>query len=174
MTTNEPVATELDARFSGSNATATPWDHARRALADARIYWITTVRHDLRPHVTPLIGLFIDDAFYFCAGPGEQKAKNIVDNSNCAVVTGCNTYGEGLDVVVEGNAVRIVEEARLLELAGAFETKYGSDWRFEVRDSAFHHEGGEAWVYEVSPRKVLGFEKGDPPGQTRWRFGLTP
>jgi hypothetical protein len=169
----EPVSTELDSRYSASDAKPTSWEDAQRALTEARIYWITTVRHDLRPHVTPLIGLWVDDTFVFCTGPGEQKAKNIVDNSNCAVVTGCNTYGEGLDVVVEGNAVRIVEEARLLELSEAFETKYGSEWHFEVRDSAFHHEGGEAWVYEVAPNKVLGFEKGDPPGQTRWRFGPT-
>ncbi|HZB40164.1 MAG TPA: pyridoxamine 5'-phosphate oxidase family protein, partial [Ilumatobacter sp.] len=142
----EPVATELDTRFSGSDAKATPWDQARRALTEARIYWITTVRHDLRPHVTPLIGLFIDDTFYFCTGPDEQKAKNIVDNSNCAVVTGSNTYGEGLDIVVEGNADRLVEEARLQELARQFVEKYGPEWQFEVRDSAFHHTGGEAWV----------------------------
>jgi Pyridoxamine 5'-phosphate oxidase len=166
----EPIATELDVRFSGSQARATPWDTARDALTDARIYWITTVRHDLRPHVTPLIGLFIGDAFYFCTGPDEQKAKNIVDNSNCAVVTGCNTYGQGLDVVLEGNADRIVEEARLVELAQAFVSKYGSDWQFEVRDSAFHHEGGEAWVYEVVPDKVLGFDKSAPGSQTRWQF----
>ena len=166
----EPVATELDTRFSGSDAKATPWDQARRALTEARIYWITTVRHDLRPHVTPLIGLFIDDTFYFCTGPDEQKAKNIVDNSNCAVVTGSNTYGEGLDIVVEGNADRLVEEARLQELARQFVEKYGPEWQFEVRDSAFHHTGGEAWVYQVAPKKVLGFDKGDPGGQTRWRF----
>ena len=163
-------ATELDSRFSASDAKPASWDDARRALTEARIYWITTVRHDLRPHVTPLIGLWIDDAFFFCTGPGEQKARNIVENSNCAVVTGCNTYGEGLDLVVEGNAARVVEEARLVELAEAFETKYGSEWHFDVRDSAFHHEGGEAWAYEVAPAKVLGFEKGDPSGQTRWRF----
>jgi general stress protein 26 len=165
-----PASTELDTRFSASDASATPWDDAQRALTDAGIYWITTVRHDLRPHVTPLIGLWIDDAFYFCTGPGEQKAKNIVDNSNCVVLTGSNTYGEGLDVVVEGNAERVVEQARLDDLAGAFVAKYGDDWRFEVRDSAFHHAGGEAWVYEVVPNKVLGFEKGNQPGQTRWRF----
>jgi nitroimidazol reductase NimA-like FMN-containing flavoprotein (pyridoxamine 5'-phosphate oxidase superfamily) len=165
-----PASTDLDIRFSSSDAVATPWHDARQALADARIYWITTVRHDLRPHVTPLIGLWIDDKFYFCTGPGEQKAKNIVDNSNCAVVTGSNTYGEGLDIVVEGNAERVVEEAALEELSRQFVSKYGDDWRFEVRDSAFHHEGGEAWVYEVEPNKVLGFEKGDRPGQTRWSF----
>ena len=170
MTARQPVTTELDVRFSGPDAVATPWTGGEQALTDARIYWITTVRHDLRPHVTPLIGLWIDERFYFCTGPGEQKAKNIVDNSNCAVVTGTNAYGEGLDVVVEGNAERVVEEARLQELARQFVTKYGDEWRFEVGEAAFHHEGGEAWVYEVTPSKVLGFEKGDPPGQTRWQF----
>jgi general stress protein 26 len=168
--TQGPVATELDSRFSGPDAQPASWENARRALTDARIYWITTVRHDLRPHVTPLIGLWIDDTFYFCTGPGEQKAKNIVENSNCAVVTGCNTYEEGVDIVVEGNAERVVEQARLADLAREYEAKYGAEWHFDVRDSAFHHGGGEAWVYEVTPDKALGFDKGDPPGQTRWQF----
>lgn len=170
----EPVSTELDSRFSASDATPTSWEDARRVLSDARIYWLTTVRHDLRPHVTPLIGLWIDDSFCFCTGPGEQKAKNIVDNSNCVVLTGCNTYDEGLDVVVEGHAERVVEEAHLLTLAEQFLTKYGDEWRFEVRESAFHHEGGEAWVFEVAPDKVLGFVRGDRPGQTRWMFEPRP
>ena len=170
ITMNAPASTELDTRFSGPDAAATPWADGRQELTDARIYWITTVRHDLRPHVTPLIGLWLDDRLYFCTGPGEQKAKNIVDNSNCAVVTGNNAYGRGLDVVVEGNAERVLEEARLEQLAEQFVSKYGDDWRFEVREAAFHHQGGEAWVYEVVPTKVLGFEKGDPPGQTRWTF----
>ena len=170
MTTREPLATELDQRFSGADAQVTPWAAGRRALSDAGIYWLATLRDDLRPHVTPLIGLFRDDAFYFCTGPTEQKARNIVQNANCTVTTGCNTYAEGLDVVLEGSAQRVVEEAELQELADQYVAKYGTDWQFEVRDSAFHHEGGEAWVYEVVPEKVFGFQRGDPPGQTRWRF----
>jgi hypothetical protein len=120
--------------------------------------------------VTPLIGLFRDDVFYFCTGPTEQKAKNIVQNANCSVTTGSNRYSDGLDIVVEGSAQRVVEELALQELAQQYVVKYGTDWQFEVRDSAFHHEGGEAWVYEVMPEKAFGFQRGDPPGQTRWRF----
>ena len=44
-----PNATELDSRFSGGDAKPTPWTDAQRALTDARIYWLTTARHDLRP-----------------------------------------------------------------------------------------------------------------------------
>ena len=117
MTERQPRTTELDQRFSSPEARATPWDDARSTLTDAKIYWLSTIRDDLRPHVTPLIGLFIDDTFVFCTGPAEQKAKNIVQNANCSVTTGCNTYDSGLDIVVEGSVERVVEEARLRELA---------------------------------------------------------
>jgi hypothetical protein len=170
MTRREPPATELDTRFSMPDAQPTSWDEARQALTDAKIYWLSTIFHDERPHVTPLIGLFVDDAVYFCTGPDEQKAKNIVQNASCSVTTGCNTYESGLDIVVNGSAERVVEEARLTELASAYVDKYGDDWRFEVRDAAFHHGGGEAWVYEVAPHVAFGFRKGAAAGQTRWHF----
>ena len=138
----EPLSTELDQRFSGADAKPSvlgaTLSGPSPTLASTGSRRFATI---LRPHVTPLIGLFIDDTFYFCTGPGEQKAKNIVDNSNCAVVTGSNTYGEGLDIVVEGNAERVVEQVRLVELAREYEAKYGAEWHFEVRDSAFHHGG---------------------------------
>ena len=77
---------------------------------------------------------------------------------------------EGLDLVVECDAVRVSDEARRRSLADAFEAKYGSDWRFTVRDGAFHGEGGDAMVYAVRPRTAFGFNKGEQFSQTRWRF----
>ena len=49
-------------------------------------------------------------------------------------------------------------------------TKYDGDWQYDVRDGAFHHEPGVAHVFEVRPRKVLSFAKGEF-AQTRFRFG---
>ena len=46
--------TTLDARFSDPAATAAGWDETRRALEDAQLSWICTVRADGRPHLTPL------------------------------------------------------------------------------------------------------------------------
>ena len=51
----------------------------------------------------------------------------------------------------------------------AWEEKYDGDWVFEVRDGAFHHGGGTAHVFEVEPRRILAFAKGDF-AQTRFRF----
>ena len=53
----EPV-TELGA-FSSPTARPTDWAMARAGLRDAPLYWLATVRPDRRPHVTPLIGIWL-------------------------------------------------------------------------------------------------------------------
>lgn len=119
--------------------------------------------------MAPLPAVWDDDALHFCTGPDEQKGKNLQRNPKCALTTGVNTWNQGFDLVVEGEAVRVVDEARLQELADGWLAKYGEDWHFEVADHAFGGDGGEAWVYAVRPAKLLGFAK-DPHAQTRWRF----
>jgi general stress protein 26 len=167
MTTIEPVA-ELDARFSSPEATPLPWETASALLTQAEVYWLTTVRPDGRPHVTPLLAVWQDEALYFCTGPTERKADNLAHNAHCILTTGCNTFAEGVDLVVEGDAKQINDEAVLQRLADQWATKY--DWHFDVRDGAFYGDGGRADVYEVRPAKVLGFGKGETFSQTRWRF----
>jgi nitroimidazol reductase NimA-like FMN-containing flavoprotein (pyridoxamine 5'-phosphate oxidase superfamily) len=171
MEVAEPKA-ELDARFSSTGASPTEWSEARRRLEEAEIFWISTVRRDGRPHVTPLIAVWFDDGLYFCTGPTERKAKNLAHNQHCILTTGCNDIDAGLDLVVEGDAVQVTDEARLRRIADLYESKYGRDWRFGVRDGAFVHQNGEgvALVYEVAPRQAFGFRKGDEFSQTRWRF----
>lgn len=163
------ITTDLDARFSDENATATSWEEGRRRLAEAPVYWLTTVRPEGRPHMTPLIGVWLDDAMHFCTGADERKAHNLEHNARCILSTGCNTYDEGLDVIVEGEAVRVDDDATLQRLADAWEAKYGKDWHFEVRDGAFEAGQGPALVFRVAPVTVFGFAKGRF-GQTRWRF----
>ena len=102
----QPV-TELDARFSDPAAVAADWDQTRRALEDAELFWIATVRADGRPHVTPLVAIWLDDAIHFATGFGEQKAVNLRTNQNVILTTGCNEWERGLDVVVEGEAVQV-------------------------------------------------------------------
>jgi hypothetical protein len=169
---SEP-ATELDHRYSSDGAAAVSWDEARRQLQEAELFWISTVRPDGRPHVTPLISVLLDGALHFCTGPEERKAKNLDRNPSCILMTGCNALGKGLDVVVEGEALRIRDEVRLQRIADAYVSKYGNDWRFSVRDGAFVHgpdEGAIAVVFEVVPKTAFGFRKGEEFSQTRWRF----
>lgn len=161
---------ELDSRFSDPNAAPTPWPVALEALERAELYWLSTVRGDGRPHVTPLIGVVEDGAVHFCTGLGEQKARNLGHNNRVALTTGENTWAKGLDVVVEGAAVRITGGDALQRLADAYEAKYGSEWHFDVGDGVFVHSGdSEAAVFRIEPAKVLAFAK-DPHGQTTYRL----
>jgi uncharacterized pyridoxamine 5'-phosphate oxidase family protein len=169
MAANEPV-TDLDPGYSTPGATPTPWAVAHDRLTEAKVFWLSTVRPDGRPHVTPLIAIWLDGALYFCTGPEERKAKNLAENPHCILTTGCNSYDEGFDIVVEGEARRLTDEDILRRVAAAYEAKYGSDWHFDVRDGAFVHGPGVALVFEVPPAKAFGFGKGDTFSQTRWLF----
>jgi len=171
MSVPAPTA-ELDTRFSSPNATARPWSDVVDALERAEIFWLSTVRRDGRPHVTPLPAMWLDGSLYFCTGPEEQKAKNIEANPHCVLTTGNDRYRSGLDVVVEGSAVRTTDDSLLRRLAAIWASKL--DWAFDVSDGAFHDPGtdtgGTAHVYAVAPTKVLAFGKGEPFSQTRYRF----
>jgi hypothetical protein len=45
---------EQDLRFGDPDAPPTPWADVLRVLETAELFWISTVRGDGRPHVTPL------------------------------------------------------------------------------------------------------------------------
>jgi nitroimidazol reductase NimA-like FMN-containing flavoprotein (pyridoxamine 5'-phosphate oxidase superfamily) len=168
MPDTEPRA-QLDPRFSEPDATATPWADVRATLEAAELFWISTVRADGRPHVTPLPAVWHDDALHFCTGADEQKGVNIARNPRCVLTTGTNAWKVGVDVVVEGAAARVTDDARLRVLADLWSSKYDGDWQYDVEDGAFHHEGGEALVYRVAPAKVLAFAKGSF-AQTRFTW----
>ncbi len=170
MTSSEPVP-ELDLRFSDPNAVPTPWETVRQVLESAELFWISTVRSSGRPHVTPLPAVWQRDRLHFCTGPGEQKAVNLEHNAACVLTTGTNQWKAGLDLCVEGRARRVTDESLLRELAAAWATKYDGDWQYHVKDGAFQHEAGVAHVFEVEPRSILAFAKGDF-AQTRYRFEL--
>ena len=153
--------TELDERFSDAGTAPTPWADTLAVLESAELFWITTVRADGRPHVTPLVAVWHDGALHFCTGPGEQKAVNLDHGAHVALTTGCNRWDGGLDVVVEGEARRVTDVAVLRQLAAAWATKWDGRWQFEPADGGFGHEdGGPALVFAVRPAKVLAFAKG--------------
>ena len=178
MPAAEPT-TDLDERFSGPDATAVPWADVVAAIERAEIFWLSTVRRDGRPHVTPLPAMWLDGVLHFCTGPEEQKARNLAANPNCILTTGTDRFLSGLDIVVEGRAERVTDAPRLEALAAMWMAKLG--WPFEVVDGGFREMESEiagqdfearasAHVFGVRPTKVLAFGKGEPFSQTRYRF----
>ncbi len=168
MATQAPIA-KLEPRFSTPGASPTAWSEAIETLETAMIYWLSTVKPNGQPHVTPLIAVWLDGSIYFCSGEDERKAKNIAANPLCALTTGCNLMSEGLDIVLEGEAIRVSDATKLQRIAELYKTKY--DWNFEVRDGGLVGDSGNvAIAFEISPTQGFGFGKGETFSQTRWTF----
>lgn len=156
--------------FSEPGSTAVPWATVERVLRESEMFWLSTVRGDGRPHVAPLPAMWLDGKPHFCTGAHEQKARNLASNPHCVLTTGSSSYRSGLDVVVEGTATQLSDEAVLHRLARMWQEKL--DWPFEVVDGQFRDPGTEthrAPVFAVTPTKVLAFSKA-PYSQTRYRF----
>jgi general stress protein 26 len=175
---SEPVV-ELNADFSSAAATAVPWIDVVAVLERAEIFWISTVRTDGRPHVTPLPAMWLNGALHFGTGLDEQKGRNLTRNPNCVLTTGSNSYRQGLDVVVEGRAERVMDRPTLERLAELWLSKIG--WPYDVVEDGIRHrpEGpqpetadvqGVVPIFAVRPSKVLSFGRAERFTQTRYRF----
>jgi general stress protein 26 len=167
MNATEPRA-QLVEEFSDPNAVATPWVEVVEILESAEMFWLSTVRRDGRPHVTPLPAMWLANRLHFCTGSYEQKAKNIEANPHCVLTTGVSSYRSGLDVVVEGTVGRITDHSTLIRLANLWQDKIG--WTFAVGDGVFlDSQAGNhpAEVFAVIPSKILAFRKA-PYSQTRF------
>jgi hypothetical protein len=162
--------TTLDTRYSGDQAEVIPWPKALDLLERAELFWVSSVRFDGRPHVTPVVAVWTDGALYFGSGPTEQKSRNLAANPHCAVTTGCNRWDEGTDIVLHGDVEIVRDPSQLQRVADAFFAKYGSHWSFEVADDGTFNGPGGALVYQLIPTQALGFGKGDPFSHTRWDF----
>jgi hypothetical protein len=163
---------EVDPQFSSPGATPTPWAAVREQLETAKTYWLSTVRPDGRPHVTTIAGVWLDEAVHFVTGPSERKAKNVAaGNSHAIVTTGCNGW-DGLDIVVEGEAVPVIDADRLRRLVEAFAGKYDDFFGYRLQDGRLHATGAaDAPVpFELRATKAFAFAKGETFSQTRWRF----
>lgn len=162
------LITELNEGFSEPDATARPWTEIVDVLTGSEMFWLSTVRRDGRPHVTPLPAIWLDWMLHFCAGSAEQKTKNLESDPRCVLTTGTNQLRSGLDVVLEGTAARVTDTVTLQRLAAIWKSKL--DWSFEVADDAFRDPDGRlGLVFGVTPAKVLAFGK-SPYSQTRYRF----
>ncbi len=168
MAGEEPVSEQP---FSADEARPVPtWAEARRRLEDAQFYWLATVRPDGRPHVVPVLAVWLNGALHFSAGATTRKGKNLARNPHCVVTVAT----DDLHLVVEGVAAKVSDDSRLQIVAEVYATKYG--WQVAVRDGAFYADGAPTAgpppyeVYEVAPTRAFGFGTDKSVGATRWRF----
>jgi nitroimidazol reductase NimA-like FMN-containing flavoprotein (pyridoxamine 5'-phosphate oxidase superfamily) len=134
-----------------------PWRWVREQMGECRTYWVATLHASAaRPHVMPVWGLWLDDAFYFSTGRQSRKGQNLAANPACTV-----TNDDGQEaVIVEGRAEELKSAAGLERVAGAYQKKYKMDPR----------SMGEP-IFVVRPKTVFGLiEKSFPKSATRWKL----
>ncbi|NRQ40084.1 pyridoxamine 5'-phosphate oxidase family protein [Nonomuraea sp. NN258] len=168
MPTTHPTA-QLDPRVSEPGAEPTPWEQTLRLLEESELFWLTTVRADGRPHVTPVVAVWHDDVMYFTTASFEQKMRNLEHSGKVAITTGNNEWTKGLDVVVEGHATVITDVESLRVVVDAFDRKYGAhnSWSLELGDGVAEVAGHPAVVLRIDPVKMFAFGK-EPHAQTRY------
>jgi hypothetical protein len=119
----------------------------------------------------PVLAVWVDGALHFAASDITRKAKNLAADRRCVVAV----PGDGLDLVVEGEAVKERDEAILRRVADNYASNY--EWQVNVRDGAFHDAEGAPTagpppyeIYRVVPTMAFGFGTTEPARSTRWRF----
>jgi len=133
------------------------WTWVAEKMSGCRTFWVATVHPSNRPHIMPVWGVWVDDAFYFSTGRKSRKGRNLAANPACTVT---NDDGEEA-VIVEGSAEEVKDAAALEGVAAAYKKKYKMDPR-----------GMGEPIFVVCPRTVFGFiEESFPKSATRWRMG---
>jgi hypothetical protein len=152
-----------------------PWSRAERLLKAAvagtdTFFFLATVRPDGRPHVAGIGPVWADGKFYVVSGPETRKSRNLADRSDCVISVSL----PGLDLVVEGTAAKVTDEATLHRLVKVYNDQ---GWPAKVEDGAFTgpysapSAGPPPWdLYEFTPVTAFGVASAEPHGATRWRF----
>ncbi|MGI5216716.1 pyridoxamine 5'-phosphate oxidase family protein [Nocardia sp. CA-290969] len=158
--------------FSSPDAQATPWASAAAVLDEAEVFWLSTVRPDGRPHVTPLLAAWSLGGMCFTTGDQERKALNLENNPHCVLTTGTNAL-TGVDVVLEGVAAVVDQAAERAQAVADFERKYGA----QLTDPAGTWYGlgeaviaGDVRLYRIAPTVGFAFGKLPTSSQTRYTW----
>jgi hypothetical protein len=162
--------TNLD-RYGGA---ALPWSRPRDLLAAPHRpdtpFFLGTTGPDGRPHAAGVGALWWAGELYFTSGPGTRKARNLAANPACTV--SCRL--DGIDLVLEGTAGRVLDAATLAELADRYRR---GGWPAEVAGDAFTapfsapSAGPPPWhLYRLTLEAATGVATRPPNGATRWRF----
>jgi hypothetical protein len=133
-----------------------PWKWAVGVLSETRNYFLATVRPDGRPHVMPIWGVWLDNAFYFSTGKSSVKGRNLEANPYCVLCPG----GADDAVIVEGLAKKLTDKKKTARFVKACFDKY--QWDMSKMNEP-------VWV--IQPQKVFGqIEETFPKTATRWVF----
>lgn len=137
------------------------WAWARERLERAMIYRFATSSPDGQPHVIPIWGAWVDDAWYVEGGPTRWK-RNLRANPRLSI-----EIDEGSEVVIvegDGEEARPATQEEAARIVTGYE-KYKVAGLYEVDPANW--SGGGLW--RLKPRLAIAWSS-FPKDMTRFRF----
>jgi Pyridoxamine 5'-phosphate oxidase len=152
-----------------------PWERALEAVGTGSLgpnvpCFLSTVRPTSRPHSAGIGVVEHHGELYFTSGPGSQKSRNLGANPACAL----SLRLDGIDLILEGEAQRVVDASTLEAVVTAFRA---GGWPAEVDGDAFTapfsapSAGPPPWhLYRFIVAIAFGVALRPPHGASRWTF----
>ena len=152
-----------------------PWERALKALGGGSLgpeipCFLGTVRPNGRPHAAGIGVAEHDGDIYFTSGPETRKSRNLAENPACTL----SIRLDGIDVVFEGHAQRVIDAATLEEIATVFRE---GGWPAVVDGDAItapysaQSAGPPPWhLFRINVHTASGVGLREPHGASRWRF----
>jgi hypothetical protein len=126
-----------------------------------------------RPNILTSNGLgalWHDGDLYIVSGAQTRKSRNLVANPACTI----SVVLEGLDLILEGEAIRVTDQPTLEAVARLYRE---AGWPAQVEGDAFTapysapSAGPPPWqLYRFTFHTAFGVAGAEPHGATRWRF----
>ena len=168
------VIAKVIAADAAAGAVPIDWDQTSRLFAGARSYWVATTSDQARPHLRPVLAVWVDERIYSTTSPAARKGRDLVGNPAAALAA----HAPDLDIVIEGSATWIDDPQQLRRIGHAYQNKYR--WPVTVTaDNAFDAPYGAPTaghppyrVYELTPTVAYAFGTGSnlEERSTRYRF----
>jgi hypothetical protein len=151
-----------------------PWSRPRDQLTAKTFFgrpaFLGTVRLDGRPHAAAIAPLWLDGDIYFVSGSTTLKSRCLAGNPACTIAASL----ESIDLVLEGEAVRITDAETLEKLAARCRD---GGWPLQVEGDALTgpfsalSAGPPPWqLYRFTFHTAIGNGTSAPEGATLWRF----
>ena len=170
------MAESIDAAVIASDAppgtAPLEWDELQRRFAAERSYWLATAGRGGRPHLRPILAVWLAGQIYSTTSPSARKGRNIAERPECSLAA----RALAIDIVIEGTASWVDDRGLLQQIAAAYDSKYG--WPVTVTPgNMFDAPYGAPTagpppyrVYQVTPVAVYGFGTDDDLGVRSTRF----
>ena len=172
---DRPCSRRARTNLDGYGNPPLPWSRPHDLLASGPI----GSRHSLLPrdvttgraaHAAGIGAVWFEGDIYLVSGPGTRKSRNLAQNPAATI----SVRLEGIDLVLEGEATRVTDQATLEKLAAVYRE---GGWPAEAAGDAFTapysapSAGPPPWhLYRFTFHTAIGVATAEPNGATRWRF----